>query len=140
MHDNAGIPKHHSVPLRPQIMENEFNKGTMKKNPLRIIIGHYILRGCGPTTELLITEKRRDGRNYLTFPEGARATVGEVMWILRPVSLHLGFFMLKSGVMMRLGKIEVVEIIGDNRVEVRLLSGTFFGGTCVGKILPNMAE
>ncbi|MGD0338521.1 MAG: hypothetical protein ABSB78_07005 [Bacteroidota bacterium] len=108
-------------------------KRTLKKSPIRIAVGTYILRGCGPTTEILITEQKRDGRRYLTFPKGVRVAVGEVMRIIRPVRPHPGVlsnFRMKKV----LGTVKVVGIVGDDRVEVQLLDGIFFGGTCVERM------
>ncbi len=109
-------------------------KRMLKKNPIRIAIGPYILRGCGPTIDILITGKKRDGRRYLSFPQGVRVTVGEVMRIIRPVSPHPGVFLSNRGVNKVLGTVKVVGIVDDASVEVQLLDGKFFGGTCVERM------
>jgi hypothetical protein len=113
---------------------NGNGKRMLKKISLRIAIGPYILRGCGPTTEILITEKKSDGRRYLTFPLGVRVTTGEVMHIVRHIWSHTGVFLSNHRVKKVLGKVIVVGIVGDGRVEVQLLDGKFFGGTYVERM------
>jgi hypothetical protein len=134
MNTMADIPEQRSVSLLLQDKRNEYMKRTMKKSSLRIAIGPYILRGCRPTTEILITEKKRDGRRYLTFPQGVSVTAGEVMRIIRPIRPHPDVFLSNRGVNKVLGTVKVVGIVDNDRVEVRLLDGKFFGGTCVERM------
>jgi hypothetical protein len=124
------------VSLHLRDIGNDYTERSRGKNHLRIALGPYILRGCGPTIELLLTEKKRDGRRYLTFTQGFHMTAGDFMHIVRPVWLYPTGFLSYRRVLKVIGKVKVLEIVDTNRVEVQLIDGKFFGGTRVEKIDP----
>jgi hypothetical protein len=134
MQTETDIQDRHDVSLRSGDGGNMSKDRTVEKRSSRIAIGKYILRGRGQTIELLITERKRDGKKFLTFPKGVCVSVGGVMNIIRPANFHLFGISLNRGVMKVIGKVRVVGIAGDDRVEVRLLDGKLLGGTLVERV------
>ena len=105
----------------------------MKGVPIRVTIGPFMIGGNGPIYDLPLIELKRDGRVYLTFPEGTRPNVGDVYRIVRPVGFYGDDYSSFGRPRKTAAKVKILGASGGTRAEVQILKGSIIRGMSAEK-------
>ncbi len=105
-----------------------------KKIFLRIAFGPFIFCGFGPLYDILVVELNKDGI-YITFPPSMEVAVGDCLLILRPLGSYPGVYFSSGRARKIIGKVKVLKIIGDGRVDAQRLEGKVVGGCKAEKLI-----
>jgi hypothetical protein len=105
----------------------------MKSASVRVTIGPFTIGGNGPIHDLPLIELKRDGGVYITFPEGATPSVGEVYRIVRPSGFYEEEFSFPGRLRRTVAKVRVLSVSRGKRAEVQVLRGSVLGGMSAEK-------
>lgn len=105
----------------------------MKKFSIRISLGPFAIGGNDPIYDLPLIEIRKSGEVYITFPEGANPSVGEVYLILRPTGLSGDQYFSLGRPRRSVAKVKIKMITDKTRAQIEVLSGSVIGGVSAEK-------
>lgn len=106
----------------------------MNSLSIRISLGPFAIGGNGPIYDLPLIEIKRSGEVYITFPEGANLSVGEVYLIVRPIGLSGDGYFFLGRPRRSVAKVRIKMVTGKTRAQIEVLSGSVIGGLSAEKL------
>jgi hypothetical protein len=97
----------------------------MNRVPVYLLLACSLVCGCAQSYHILFIEQKGDEAS-LTFPAGTRLSAGAKLRILPAIQSDE---LYRHGRLRKvLGKAEIVRILDDSRVQIRILEGTVMDG------------